>query len=147
MRFRTNYLLPTVLAACLLFAGCYQARITTDKSPGDRVVQEQWAPSYLNGLVPATIDVSDECPNGIASAERNIPFANGLVSTLTLGIYLPQNVTVTCAAGGSMSSARPPSEASVFLRENATKTHLRETISGAVAESSTQTVTVYLQSD
>ncbi len=69
---------------------------------------EEVVATYLYGLVPAEIDVSDECPNGIASAERDFPFLNMLVNTLTLGIYLPQHVTVTCAADGSMSAGAAP---------------------------------------
>ncbi len=82
--------------------------MTTGKAPSSTVVEEKWEPSYLYGLVPAEIDVSDECPNGIASAERDFPFLNMLVNTLTLGIYLPQHVTVTCAADGSMSAGAAP---------------------------------------
>lgn len=148
MRSTTKFFLPAVLAACLLLTGCYQAKVTTNKTPGDKVVQKKWASSFINGLVPATLDVSDECPNGIASAQRNFPFVNGLVATLTFGLYLPQNIKVTCAAGGSMSSALTPSKTSFFLPEDASETQLRETLSAAAAEASTQeTVTVHLRSD
>lgn len=148
MQSTTSILLLSALTACLLFTGCYQAKITTDKTPGDTVVQKKWAPSFLNGLVPATIDVSDECPNGIASAERNIPFVNGLVNTLTLGVYLPQNVKVTCAAGGPMSAALGPSKTNYLLPENATNAQLEETLSAAAAQNLPQkTITVHLQSE
>lgn len=107
MQSRSIIRLLSLLLLLPILSGCYQAEVVTDRSASDTVVQEKWAPSYLNGLVPATIDVSDECPNGIASAQRNFTFLNGLVSGLTLGIYLPQNITVTCAAGGSMSDVAP----------------------------------------
>jgi hypothetical protein len=61
-------------------------------------------PSFIYGLVPARVDVSGGCPNGTAAAERKFSFPNMFVNTLTLGIYLPQNVTVTCPAEGSMSA-------------------------------------------
>jgi hypothetical protein len=108
MRQRNATLLTLLLGAGLLLSGCYQAQITTDRTAGDTVVEKKWAASYLNGLVPATLDVSDDCPNGIAGAERDFPFLNGLVGVVTLGIYLPQNITVTCAADGTMSTAFPP---------------------------------------
>jgi hypothetical protein len=100
-----------LLVALLLLPGCYQAQVTTDRTPGDTIVQEKWVSSYLNGLVPATMDVSNECPAGIAAAERNFSFLNGLVSAVTLGIYLPHTVTVTCAAGQSMSTEPRPASA------------------------------------
>lgn len=105
---RSALLLSAVL---LLLPGCYQAQITTDRAPSDTVVEEKWVASYLNGLVAAKVDVSEDCPDGIAAAERNFSFLNGLVSTITLGIYLPHTVTITCAANVSSSattSAGPP---------------------------------------
>lgn len=148
MRSTTNVFLPAVLAACLLFAGCYQAKVTTNKAAGDKVVQKKWASSFIFGLVPATVDVSDECPNGISSAQRKFSFLNGLVSQLTFGIYLPQNVKVTCASGGTMSSSLVPSKTNVFLPRDASDAQLQKKLSTAVAEApSQQTVTVHLQSD
>lgn len=148
MRSTTNFFLPAVLATVLLLGGCYQAKITTNKAPGDKVVQKKWASSFLNGLVPATLDVSDECPNGIASAERNFPFVNGLVSTVTFGIYLPQNIKVTCASGGSMPKASMPSKTTLFLPEHITDAQFQEKLSTAVTEAPPkQTVTVHLQSE
>jgi len=95
-----------LVAALLLLPGCYQAQITTDRTPSDTVVEEKWVASYLNGLVPAKVDVSEDCPNGIAAAQRNFSFLNGLVSTVTLGIYLPHTVVVTCAADQSMATEK-----------------------------------------
>ena len=106
-------LVPILLLCLVLFPGCYQAQVTTDRTAGDTVVHKKWASSYLNGLVPAKLDVSTQCPSGIAAAERKFTFLNGLVSTLTLGIYLPQNVRVTCASAEPTARAaptQPPSE-------------------------------------
>jgi hypothetical protein len=108
--------------------------MTTGKAPSNTVVEEKWAPSYLYGLVGAEIDVSEECENGIASAERMFTFPNMLVNTLTLGIYLPQNVTVTCAADGSMSATKTPLEFS--LPTDATRAELQRTLSIAAFQSS-----------
>lgn len=93
-------LLP-ILVLLFVLPGCYQAQVTTDRTAGETVVHKKWASSYLNGLVPAKLDVSNDCPNGIAAAERKFTFLNGLVSTLTLGIYLPHDVQVTCAVAES----------------------------------------------
>lgn len=137
----SRYVLPIFLASCLLLTGCYQARMTTGKEPSNTVVEKGWAPSFIYGLVPARVDVSQECPNGIASAERKFSFPNLLVNTLTLGIYLPQSVTVTCAAEGSMSAAAElPAQMTFTLPEDATRADVRETVDTAALQSSlTQT--------
>jgi hypothetical protein len=96
-------LLP-ILVLLFVLPGCYQAQVTTDRTAGETVVHKKWASSYLNGLVPAKLDVSNDCPNGIAAAERKFTFLNGLVSTLTLGIYLPHDVKVTCAASSTAAN-------------------------------------------
>ena len=49
------------------------------------------------------IDVSAECPGGIAKVETQQTFANGLVGAVTFGIFTPQSATITCAAGRSGS--------------------------------------------
>lgn len=129
MKFR--FFLPVLLAFGLLFSGCYQAKMTTGQPASSTVVQKSFAASYLNGLVPATVDVSDECQNGVASVERKFTFLNGLVSAVTLGIYLPQNVTVTCAAGGGMSDAGPAPAADVTLSSDATPAEIEAALSDA----------------
>jgi hypothetical protein len=52
------------------------------------------------GLVAAQpIDMRSECRSGVATIETQQSFANGLVGALTFGIWAPQSVKVTCAAG------------------------------------------------
>lgn len=124
-----RYLAPALLACCLLLTGCYQAQMTTGQEASDTVVQEKWATSFLFGLVPARVDVSDECTNGIAEAERKMSFLNMVVSGLTLNIYSPQSVTVTCASGGSMSANA--SAPDVTLSPDATPDDIRTALSTA----------------
>lgn len=134
---RMKYVLPVLLASCLLFTGCYQARMTTSKEPSNTVVEKKWATSFLYGLVPARIDVTQECPNGIAAAERKMSFPNMLVSTLTFNIYSPQSVRVTCAADGSMSSASESlTEAGFTLSADATQSEIRYVLNSAALRSS-----------
>lgn len=131
-----RYLIPVLLASCLLLTGCYQARMTTGKEPSNTVVEEKWASSFIYGLVPARVDVSNECPNGIASAERKFSFPNMLVNTLTLGIYLPQSVTVTCAAEGSMSAVRSsPAGIEFTLSADATPSEIQRVLDTAALQS------------
>lgn len=127
--------LVALLIASLSVSGCFQAEVTTDRTAGDTTVEKKWAPSFLMGLVPATIDVSDDCPNGVASAKRKLSFPNLLVSQLTLGIYAPQTVTVTCAAGGSMSAVGPAPASRFALPSDATEADIEDTLSEAVLHS------------
>ena len=39
-----------------------------------------------------------QCSRGIATIATEQSFMNGLVGVITLGIYTPQHVTVTCAS-------------------------------------------------
>lgn len=137
-----RYSVVALLAACIALTGCYQARMTTSNPAGDTVVEERWAPSYLGGLLPATIDVTDDCPSGIASAEREFTFPNMLVSALTLGIYLPQHVTVTCASGGTMSSAVHAPDADVLLDPDATPEEAHAALSDALRRAPERTTLV-----
>lgn len=131
-----RYLLPLVLASCLLFTGCYQAQMTTGKEASDTVVEEPWAPSFLYGLVPAEIDVSDECTNGIAMAEREMSFLNMVVSGLTVSLFTPQNVTVTCAADGAMSDAQSmPESLDVTLPTDQSNADIQDLLSTTALQS------------
>jgi hypothetical protein len=44
------------------------------------------------------VEAGAKCPNGLAKVETQQSFVNGLVAILTLGIYTPMQITVTCAA-------------------------------------------------
>lgn len=134
MQSASKFFLPLLLIACLGLTGCYQAKVTTNKSPGNKVVEKKWASSFIYGIVPAEVDVSNQCPNGISSAERKFSFVNGLVTQLTLGLYMPQSVKVTCASG-SMSSATPMKNPEFTLSENASEQEVQKTLSSAVRKS------------
>jgi len=59
---------------------------------------------------------------------------NGLVAQLTGGLYVPQTVTVTCAASGSMSSTAPTKH-NFVVPQNATDAELQKTLSDAATQS------------
>jgi hypothetical protein len=91
-----------VAAAICLAAtiGCYHQVVQTGLSPGTTVISKPWTATWLWGLVPAgAIDVTQQCASGIATVETQMSFMNGLVGVLTLGIYTPRDVKVTCASG------------------------------------------------
>lgn len=90
------------IVAMSLFTGCasHHAVVKTGIDPGPRKVEDKWADSYLNGLVaPDHVEVGERCAEGgVAMVETRISFWNGLVSTLTFGIYSPMEIIVTCGS-------------------------------------------------
>ncbi|WP_419937765.1 Bor family protein [Candidatus Palauibacter sp.] len=96
----------TTIAAVSLFTGCasYHAVVKTGIDPGPRKVEDKWADSWVGGLVPPdSVDAEPGCgEGGVAMVETRISFLNGLVSTLTLGIYSPMEIVVTCGSAEEM---------------------------------------------
>ena len=84
--------------AVIGLSGCYHATVNTGIEPGARQVQQPWAKGFIFGLVPPNpLNVMDECDDaGVASVETQLSFLNQLVSGLTLGIFTPMEITVTC---------------------------------------------------
>jgi hypothetical protein len=98
---RTRSCFSLLVSACLL-SGCFHQIVQTGRAPGNTVVERPWTATWLWGLVPAEeISTIAQCPSGVATIETQQSFLNGLVGMLTLGIYTPQEVKVTCAAGSA----------------------------------------------
>lgn len=96
------------LIALVSATGCYHATIETGRTASPQVVQNNWAHSFIYGLVPpATVNSAAQCPNGVARVETMQSFANGLVGILTWGIYTPMTIKVACAGAGGRDSALP----------------------------------------
>ena len=74
-----------------------------------------------------------QCPSGVATIETQQSFLNGLVGALTLGIYAPQEVRVTCASG----SAALPIERRIELGSGASTEQRLLAIEQAIALSYT----------
>jgi hypothetical protein len=88
------------VAGCVLLTGCFHQVVSTGMAPGTTVVARPWTSTWIFGLVEAKpINVRQECPGGLAFVASKMTFLNGLVAGLTLGIWTPQDVTITCAAG------------------------------------------------
>ena len=99
-----NALAPVLLAVFVVGSGCYHATFITGKPPSDTIVEDQWATSFIGGLVPPDeIDVSAECPNGVAVVESQLSFLNMVATIVTFNIFSPMHLKVTCAAGGMSS--------------------------------------------
>lgn len=91
-------LLTTLLCA----AGCYKATFIRDPNVVKGVEQDRWLDFWFWGLMnEQDIDVRQFCPDGRpAQIVTGGNFGTGIVSLVTLGIYAPRKVYVTCAAGG-----------------------------------------------
>ena len=98
----------TIAALLLLSAGCYHASIESGMKPGTNKIEEEWASGWAWGLVgPQPIEAQSKCTGGVSKVETEHSFLNGLVGVLTLGIYTPMHLTVTCAGGASADIPLP----------------------------------------
>lgn len=94
-----------VALAVLALAGCYHATVETGATPSQQSIRKGFASSWVYGLVPpSTVATQERCPDGVARVETQLSFVNQLVSLLTLGIYTPMQIDVTCAAGPAAAS-------------------------------------------
>ena len=101
-----------------LTAGCYKATIETGLPASTTIVENEWASSWIGGLVPpATVNVASQCPNGVSQVQTQHSFLNMLAYMVTFGIYSPMTITVTCAAAGGSASAGDAIEAGATLAE------------------------------
>ena len=90
------------VVGALVSLGCYHATIETGKPAAPETIDQQWASSFVYGLVPpSTVATAQKCSNGVSKVETQHTFLNGVVAILTFGIYTPMAITVTCAAKSS----------------------------------------------
>ncbi len=103
-----------MIAAVSLLTGCasHHAVVVTGIDPGHRKVEDKWVDSYLDGAVPPDrVDAGTGCgEDGVAIVETRISFMNQLVSALTLGIYSPMEIVVTCGSAGETDEDETESE-------------------------------------
>lgn len=93
----------------LLLGGCYHATVETGLPPSAQVIDKGFASGWIYGLVPPkTVATASQCPSGVAKVETELSFVNQLVGFLTLGIYTPMHIQVTCAAAAAASIGLKP---------------------------------------
>jgi hypothetical protein len=115
-----------LLTAVLPLIGCYHATIDTGLTPSTRVLEQSFASSWIYGLVPPkTVETASRCPDGVAKVETQHTFLNQLVGFLTLGIYTPMHIRVTCAQGTGASGA------TMMIPGDARDDEVRATFAGA----------------
>lgn len=99
---RRRAIVPT---AFVLLAACWHATVETGLTPSTVVIDKAWASSWIYGLVPPkTVETASRCPDGVAKVETELTFLNQVVHILTLGIYTPMRIRVTCALASGTSA-------------------------------------------
>ncbi len=95
-----------LMIAMVALVGCFHATVDTGVAPSDKVIEKRWASGWVFGLVPpSTVATAAQCPAGVAKVETRLSFLNQLVSFLTLSIYTPMEIRVTCAEGMAAPAA------------------------------------------
>ena len=111
---------------------CYHQVVNTGRPASTTVVDKPWVPTFIFGLVEAKpIDVRAQCPQGVAVVTTEQSFLNGLVGGLTLGIFTPQHVTVTCASGTALL---PDHHAEIHVAATATAAERDAAMQRAVSQ-------------
>jgi hypothetical protein len=88
----------------LTLSGCYHVTVTTGAPAAPQVIDRPWQLSWVYGLVPPpAINVSQDCPQGVARVETERSLLNSLVtiaqSIILIPVLTPMHATVTCASG------------------------------------------------
>jgi sugar lactone lactonase YvrE len=108
MKKLASALAPVLLV--ILLGGCYHVTVNTGLTPGDKVISQPWAASWIDGLIPPkTVEAREQCGTaGVARVESQHSFLNSLVAGLTFSIFTPMQIDVTCAQGASPAPAPTP---------------------------------------
>jgi hypothetical protein len=95
-------MLRILIAAALMTAvpGCYTAKMTfsefedAEKGEVHRMRQHTFIGGYFS---PGKTDLSGVCPNGIQQVKTQVTGSGLVIRWVTLGIWIPVRITVTCA--------------------------------------------------
>ncbi|MGZ8399607.1 MAG: Bor family protein [Gemmatimonadales bacterium] len=118
-----------LLAGLTVLGACYHATLETGLTPSTKVLEQKWASSWIYGLVPPkTVETASRCPDGIAKVETQLSFLNQVVHVLTLGIYTPMDIRVTCALPAGTSA---PQGAALTVPADADSDRVREAFRAA----------------
>jgi len=124
-------------------AGCFHATVDTGLAPSATVVEKPWASGWIFGLVPpSTLETQAKCPSGVSKVETQLSFVNMLVAFLTLDIYTPMSIKVTCAQGGHASV--PSGAAEITVDRSATAADWERALRTAVTRAAASGQPVYL---
>ncbi len=107
------YRLLITLALLSALPGCYTAKMTWSEHEGGekgevhRMRQHTFIGGYFS---PGKTDLSGVCPSGIKEVKTQVAGTGLLIRWVTLGIWIPVRITVTCAGlpGAELSGAELP---------------------------------------
>lgn len=124
--------ITAVLCVGFMVSGCYHATVETGKAPSAEVIEQPFALSFVYGLVPPpTVDAAEECSNGVSKVETKISFVNGLVQSLTFGLFTPMSIKVTCAQANAMGQDFNKKSNTLALEKGASESEIQNTYSKA----------------
>jgi hypothetical protein len=128
-------------ALVLALAGCFKQAVSTGLPPGTKVVDKPWTSTWIFGLIEAKpIDVRSDCPQGVATVLTQLTFMNWLGSVVTLGIWMPRSVTITCSG----STASLPVGARVLAADATSAETFSESVRAAARLADASHAPVYL---
>ncbi len=91
-----------LLAAVSFMTGCFSTTFSyTNKTPGR--TEDVGRTFLIRGLVDLNdpLRAYELCPEGVQSVETVHTFGDQFLGCITVGIYTPNTVRVTCAGGGA----------------------------------------------
>ena len=138
--------LARAAAVCgaVALTACWHATIDTGLAPSPQVINKAWASSWIIGLVPpSTVETQAKCPHGVSKVETQLSFPNMLVAFLTLDIYTPMSIKVTCAQGGRASI--PSSATEIYVDRLGTPEQTQRAFDAAALKSLQASVPVYVE--
>jgi hypothetical protein len=128
--------------ALIGLAGCYHATVETGATPSTVVIDKSFASAWIYGLVPpSTVSTAEKCPNGVAKVETQHTFLNQLVGFITLGIYTPMQIKVTCAAQSSALELSAPR----VVANGTSPAARRDALASAVSQAAATKKLVYVE--
>ena len=85
------------LVGLAALAGCYNLKFYHPDALPVGETHVVWVHAFLWGTVTVgAVDLDAECPRGVRLLKTNRTAADFAASWLTLGLYTPMNVVVTC---------------------------------------------------
>jgi hypothetical protein len=118
---------PWLLACLILLGGCYKVTFYKNTKVVRGVEHDEWTSFFIYGLVGSeSVDIRSFCgKTEVAEVQTGGNFATGLVSTITLGIYTPRKIYVTCSSfsGIHRGAVTPPRKLELSLDSSGTPVH------------------------
>lgn len=108
-------LIAVAIATLAMTSGCYKATFVEDPSAAKREpTHEEWSNHYVFGLVgDKEYDTRQWCPEGAAATRTGGNVGTSALTLVTLGIYAPRKVYVTCGSSELAATQSPNREEAV----------------------------------